>query len=230
MDHNRTSQRALDRLSDYSDESLHRELRRIANAIGKPSLTIGDIETHGRCSYATIKNRFGGLHSALKGAGLNAKDFNRNVSDDELLKELTRIWDLVLTREGRRIYKDDLVKYDSKYSQGPYYRRWGSWIKACEAALDWQPGPIARTIDGIVGSKRSTPRRKRPIPLRTRYQVLRDAGFKCQICGRSPSSTHGLELHVDHMKSEADGGTLDITNLRCCCGDCNLGKGSLTER
>jgi Homing endonuclease associated repeat len=126
MCHNHHSHRVLDRLSDYSNESLLRELRRIASAVGSTTLTLDDIEQHGRCSYALLKQRFGGLSGALKAAGLSAKSFHRNVSDDELLGELARIWDLVLTREGRRPYKDDLVKYKSKFSQGPYYRRWGS--------------------------------------------------------------------------------------------------------
>src|ERR1700693_6226145 len=116
--------RVLDRLADYSDESLLKELRRIASAIGRPFLTLEDVEKHACCRYTLLKQRFGGLTPALKAAGLNAKEFHCNVTDDDLLRELARIWDLVLTHEGRRPYKDDLVKYKSKYSQGPYYRRW----------------------------------------------------------------------------------------------------------
>jgi hypothetical protein len=229
---NYDSHRVLDRLSDYSNASLLKELRRIANAVGRTSLTLEDIEQHCRCSYALLKQRFGGLRGALKAAGLGTSDFHRNVSDDELLRELARIWDLVLTHEGRRPYKDDLVKYKSKFSQGPYYRRWGSWIRACEVLLDWEPKDVddgTQVCDEAVPPSRPVPKRKRSIPLRIRYAILLRDSFTCQICGRSRSSTPGLEVDVDHIISEFDGGTLDPSNLRCLCKDCNLGKGHYSE-
>jgi Homing endonuclease associated repeat/HNH endonuclease len=232
MRQNHNSQRVLDRLSDYSDVSLLKELRRIANALGRTSLTLRDIEEHGRCSYALLKQRFGGLKGAMKAAGLNTQGFHCNVSDGELLSELARIWDLVLTHEGRRPYKDDLVKYKSKFSQGPYYRRRGSWIRACEALLDWEPKTVddsAESHDRAVISSRSTSKHKRAIPLRIRYAILLRDRFTCQLCGRTPSSNPGLEIDVDHIVSERDGGTLDPSNLRCLCKPCNLGKGRYSE-
>jgi hypothetical protein len=92
MQHKNNSLRVLDRLSDYSDKSLLDELRRVANALGRTSFTIRDFEEHGRCSYALLKQRFGGLSGALKAAGLSNPDFHRNVPDEELLRELARIW------------------------------------------------------------------------------------------------------------------------------------------
>ena len=117
------SERILDRLADYSNDSLLKEIRRVAGIVGRQSLTLADIEKHARFSYALLKQRFGGLSAALKAAGLSEREFHRNVSDEDLLRELARIWDLVLTHEGRRPYKGDLVKYKSRFSQGPYYRR-----------------------------------------------------------------------------------------------------------
>jgi hypothetical protein len=233
MRHNHNSQRVLDRLTDYSDESFLNELRRIANIVGRTSLTVEDVEQHGRCSYALLKQRFGGLTRAQKAAGLASRSFHRNVCDDELLTELARIWDLVLRHEGRRLYKDDLAKYKSKYSQGPYYRRWGSWIRACEALLDWEPKTNDNTAQdgaGEVTPLRPAARRKRPIPLRIRYAILLRDRYTCRLCGRSPSSTPGLEVDVDHVVSEADGGSLDPSNLRCLCKPCNLGKGRYSEK
>jgi len=235
MSHDHNSHRVLDRLADYSDQSLLNELRRIASVVGRTSLTLEDVEQHGRCSYALLKQRFGGLTRALKAAGLAGRSFHRNVSDDELLSELARIWDLVLRLEGRRPYVDDLAKYKSNYSRGPYYRRWGSWIKACEALLDWQPktNDNATQVGAGAGELtllRPAARRKRPIPLRIRYAILLRDGFTCQVCGRSPSSTAGLEVDVDHIMSEAEGGSLDPSNLRCLCKPCNLGKGPYSEK
>ena len=221
---------SLDRLSDYSDESLLRELKRIAKLLGKDALTLGDIENHARCSYAILKQRFGGLRQALLRADLSSPPFHRNVSDDELLNELERIWDLVLESEGRRPFRDDLKKYGSRFSQGPYLRRWGSWIRACEALLDRsvQPASLPSAGDevtqGPLTSVRPS-RLKRPIPLKLRYDVLRRDSFRCVKCGRSPATSHGLKLHVDHISPEWSGGPAVMENLRALCDDCNLGRG-----
>jgi hypothetical protein len=224
--------RRLDRLSDYSNESLLDELRRIARVLGRTELTMDDVENHGRCCYEILKKRFGGLHAALKAAGLAAKDINRNVPKEELLRELARIWDLVLTHEGRRPYHSDLTKYHARFSQGPYYRHWGSWIKACEALLEWEGvshGDPVGAADATGDGKQHVPKKKRPIPLRVRYAILLRDRFTCQRCGRSPSATPGLHVDVDHIVSESKGGTLDPVNLRCLSQECNIGKGSLAE-
>jgi len=226
------SHRFIERLSEYSDKALLDELRRIARDVGRTSLTIRDIEKHSRCSYGLLKQRFGGLRRALQFADLGPSDFHRNVSDDELLGELGRIWDLVLKEGRRRPRKEDLARFKSKFSYGPYYRRWRSWVKACEAVMEWEANKSNRSSEPMTRfpqQTRWTPRRKRPIPLKIRYAILLRDRFTCQNCGRSPSSSPGLDVDVDHIKSEADGGTLDPSNLRCLCKDCNIGKGSYSE-
>ena len=126
---------SLNRLSDYSDESLLNEVKRVASLLGSTSFTISEFEENVRGSYAIIK-KICGLSAAIEGAGLGKRDFNRNIPENELLDELERICLLVLENEGRRLYRDDLKIYGSKFSAGPYYQRWGDWISACEAVLD----------------------------------------------------------------------------------------------
>jgi len=232
MTQHKRKTRVLDRLSDYSNESLLVEIRRIAEVVGSSDLTLDDIEKHGRCSYTILKQRFGGLRGALKAAGLEAKDFNRNVTEEQLLHELARIWDLVLTHEGRRPYKNDLAKYHARFSYGPYYRQWGSWIRACEVLLDWEG--VADDVSVETAEKKNEqipdiPKRKRTIPLRIRYAILLRDRFTCQLCGKSPSTTPGFVVDVDHITAESKGGTLDPSNLRCLCRECNVGKGPLDE-
>jgi len=191
-----------------------------------------DVENHGRCCYAVLKKRFGGLHAPLKAAGLTAKHINRDIPKEELLRELARIWDLVLAHEGRRPYHSDLREYHARFSIGLYYRHWGSWIRACEALLEWEGASHnepAGAPDATGDGKQDVPKKKRPIPLRIRYAILLRDRFTCQRCGRSPSTTAGLQVDVDHIVPEAKGGTLDHANLRCLCQECNVGKGSLDE-
>ena len=222
---------SLDRLGDYSDEALLRELSRVAQVLGKDTLTISDIDTHARCSYALLKKRFGGLCPALVKAGLASSPFHRNLSDKELLSELGRVWDKVLESEGRRPYCDDLPKYGCRYSRGSYQRRWGSWLKACEALLERSMDsilPASERNDSeppqVPDSTRSV-RTKRPIPLKLRYKVLKRDDFRCVRCGRLPATHRGVTLHVDHITAESAGGQTVMENLQALCADCNIGKG-----
>ena len=185
-------------------------------------------ETNARCSYAVLKKRFGGLATAISKAKLEPRRFNRNIPDLQLLDELERIWLLVLENEGRRPYRADLKKYESKYSPGPYYDRWGNWIRACEAVLNRPEDQVASTIKDIdSNSKNATKEKyaKRPIPLKLRWQVFQRDNFVCKVCGRSPATHPGVKLHCDHILAEVHGGKTILSNLQTLCDSCNLGKG-----
>jgi hypothetical protein len=225
------NERFLDRLNDYSDESIFSELHRIRTFVGKETVTIEDVEKNGRLSYAVIKKRFGGLRVALIQAGIKTTIAQKHPSTDQLLEDLGAVWDATLTHEGRRPYRRDLRKYGARYSSNTYERHFGSWIKACEALLEWEGSKHNSAILSVTVTEEERPRRKqkRPIPLRIRYAILMRDRFTCKRCGRSPSTTPGLEVDVDHIKPEAKGGTLENSNLQCLCSDCNIGKSDFVE-
>ena len=54
-----------------------------------------------------------------------------------------------------------------------------------------------------------------------RYNVLKDAKFRCELCGVS-ADTKALE--VDHIIPRNKGGTDDISNLQALCYSCNAMK------
>ena len=62
----------------------------------------------------------------------------------------------------------------------------------------------------------------RSIPLKVRHQVFRNAGRRCQQCGKS--AVDGVTLEVDHIMPVSHGGSDDISNLQLLCFDCNRGK------
>ena len=65
--------------------------------------------------------------------------------------------------------------------------------------------------------------KRRAIGKKTRFEVFKRDGFKCQYCGAHPP---GVLLHVDHVLAVAEGGTNVIDNLVTACEPCNLGKGA----
>ncbi len=78
------------------------------------------------------------------------------------------------------------------------------------------------------GKKPAPPPRERKrsaLSLSVRFAVLQRDRFRCVYCGAV-----GVELHVDHRVSVADGGTDDPSNLATACIPCNLGKGRRSVR
>lgn len=65
--------------------------------------------------------------------------------------------------------------------------------------------------------------KRKSISKKTRFEVFKRDGFKCQYCGAHPPS---VLLHVDHIRPVADGGGNDDENLVTACEPCNLGKGA----
>jgi len=61
------------------------------------------------------------------------------------------------------------------------------------------------------------------IPGKTRYEVLKRAKGRCQLCG-IPKEQRFLD--VDHIKPRKAGGTNDIDNLQSLCWKCNAAKGA----
>lgn len=54
-----------------------------------------------------------------------------------------------------------------------------------------------------------------------RFDILRRDGFRCRYCGKQAAEA---ELHVDHLRPRAEGGTDHPSNLVTACADCNGGK------
>jgi ATP adenylyltransferase len=57
----------------------------------------------------------------------------------------------------------------------------------------------------------------------TRYEVLRRAGFRCDLCGISAEER---AIEVDHILPRRHGGTDDLSNFQALCYKCNANKGA----
>jgi diadenosine tetraphosphate (Ap4A) HIT family hydrolase/5-methylcytosine-specific restriction endonuclease McrA len=56
-----------------------------------------------------------------------------------------------------------------------------------------------------------------------RYEILKRAGFRCELCGISADER---AIEVDHILPRKHGGTDDLTNLQALCFKCNANKGA----
>jgi len=82
----------LSRPTDYSDEAIISEIKRVALIVGKP-LTIEKFETNSKYNSSTLRRRFGSWSKCLKQAGVDKSYWTRNSenSTDEIIEELKRV-------------------------------------------------------------------------------------------------------------------------------------------
>jgi hypothetical protein len=206
-----------------SDENLIADLRRVARELGTNSVAYRRYEELGHYSTFTQRKRFGNWNEALRRAGPEIS--NRiNLPDEELFENILMLWQ----RFGRQPRRREVDSSLSTISQDPYNRRFGSWMNALRAFVDYANGTGAELADHQVevpiGGQHKTPR---DFSLRLRWIVLQRDHFKCCACGASPAIALGVELHVDHIYPWEKGGETVAENLRTLCSKCNLGKSSL---
>ncbi len=60
-----------------------------------------------------------------------------------------------------------------------------------------------------------------PVPDSLYYQVLKESGGRCALCGATKKER---PLHVDHIKPRSRGGKNELANLQVLCIACNLAK------
>lgn len=212
----------LSRVSGFpaQDDELLADLRGVAGLLQGLTVTQAQYSKYGTYDCSTHVRRFGSWNQALLKAGLLLS--NRvNISDEQLFENLFQLWRYY----GRQPRRCELADDPSTISQSPYNRRFGSWIAALEAFVDYANSTEVDSLE-IAANRTIELSRKtgRNPSLRLRWQVLQRDRFTCCGCGVSPARTSGIELQVDHKISWSKGGETIIENLQTLCSLCNLGK------
>lgn len=215
-----------------SDEELLEDLRQVAKALGRETITMAEYEGFGKVHPSTIQRRFGSWPTALKSAGLQPSRSKLGISDDELFENIKSLWvDL-----GRQPRYGEVKAPSSSFSVGTYENRFGSWSKALARFVEWvnsdSPDQFKENVESLDQAHKPTPapsakrRTRREISDRQRFRILVRDGFRCKACGASPLIQSGVELHVDHILPWSKGGETTDDNLESKCKQCNLGKGN----
>lgn len=210
-------------------------MKRVSKALVKETISTKDYSEHGKYRVQTTLSRFGSWNDALNLAELQSTDY-KVISDTDLFEEIERIW----VNKGSQPTTTDIRNGISKYSLNTYLRRFGGWRSALKSFLDYinedyvlqeNPQTSKKEKAQIIKPNKSVPQHltSRDPNLRLKFLVMKRDNFKCCMCGRSPATTVGLELHIDHIIPWSKGGETVLDNLQTLCSDCNLGKSNLSE-
>lgn len=213
---------------NISDDDLISDLINVRLKLEKERITKEEYSIHGKFSKGTIEKRFGTWNKALLKAGLSLNT-QFDISDEELFQNIEEVW-IKLGRQPR--YSE--FRYPlSKYSVGPYEKRFGGWIKALQKFVEYINSETKdEQSDKILEPQKEIKKElikhktKREISDRLRFRILMRDGFTCKSCGKSPVKERDVELHVDHILPWSKGGETVPENLETKCKKCNLGKGN----
>ena len=231
-----------------TDGVLLKDMVLQAQRLGKDTITSSEYEALGQHGASIIKSRFSSWEKALSLAGLQPTGFHHTISDEELLREIERVWIAL----GRQPTTTDIRGGISKYSLASYSSKFGGWRKALEAFIEWinsdrpdgkttiSHDNKSHTVDtddiSIIQLKdiqetlhnNEKHQTTRTVGDRLRFKVLLRDNFKCCACGASPAKNPSIVLHIDHIIPWSKGGETTLDNLQTLCSKCNLGKSDLT--
>lgn len=217
---------SIKRYSEYSDGELIEQLQAYARQM-TVSFISGDAFSQATgISQTTICRHFCTWKEMCRRAGL-APRYDRTCDREDLLNNLERVWQIL----GRQPRAKEIKQPLSPISISRYQKVFNKpWYNICVEYLAWKSGVSASEIECEARSPtpeadhRRNHATRRGVSLSLRYEVLIRDSFRCVKCGRSPATETGVQLHIDHAISWANGGETVLANLQTLCSDCNLGK------
>lgn len=205
-----------------TEAQLIEDLKRVAVQIGGNTVSQPQYSLHGRYDMRNLSRRLGGWDAALSAAGLGPSPYHGEYTDERLFANILTLWQ----HFGRQPRRAELAFAPSEISQSPYQRRFGSWTAALEAFVAWANAAEA-SVSSSTSADSDKRRTARDPSLRLRFKVLLRDRFTCCGCGKSPATSPGTILHVDHIVPWSKGGETVFENLRAMCSHCNLGKSNV---
>jgi 5-methylcytosine-specific restriction endonuclease McrA len=212
-------------------EIIINELKNVAKILGTNCFSQKEFSEYSYIGRSLFSRKFGSFSKLMKEIGFEIPLKSRKYTDDERFENLLNVW----TFYERQPNYAEMKKAPSKVGPKAYVVRWGSWKKALLVFLekinnDLQKNYTPKINENEIKMKDNSivtvknKEEKREIPLGLRFDILKRDNYKCTVCGRSPSSTFGIELHIDHIIPYSKGGKTNRENLKTLCNQCNIGK------
>lgn len=137
----------------------------------------------------------------------------------ELSEDVKIIWELRYLKPKASVGTWEEIANELKYSKTSLLRIREKYLFNIAQYIGYVEFDYEEPTD--VAS--STIKKERNVSIKTRFNVLKRDGFKCNYCGRNPHEDN-VKLHVDHIQPLSKGGSNNIDNLVTACEECNIGK------
>lgn len=125
----------------------------------------------------------------------------------------------VYAMPGKRLVDAGLIERD-----GDRYRLSTIFDGLSDAQLEEIRGILVSRIDDYLGlTDPFNTNAREYIPGKSRFEVLKRAGNRCELCG---ISNQERQLDVDHIRPVSKGGSNDESNFQVLCRKCNAQKGN----
>ncbi len=121
-------------------QEIIQEIQRIANKVSPRPITQEDFKKESIIPFGTLRYQFGTFSNAIVAAGLKPNPQGipisgyKKLSDNDLLKEIARLWDLTGYRPT-----ESILNSKGNFSTRPYRKRWGSFNNAVDEFINNNP-------------------------------------------------------------------------------------------
>lgn len=216
-----------------SKQALIEDLQTVAKQLNTTSITITQYEQYGKYGRSCARTYFNTWANALKEANLQPTGFHTaGITDAELFEDIANVWLKIGKQPSIRHFKATGL---SKYGATTYTRHFGSWNNALKQFAQAMQNPQADNKTQEPQEPQQTQpqthtyqhRTPRDPNYRLKYQVMMRDQCRCRICGKSPATTPGVQLEIDHIIPYSKGGETTLDNLQTLCTKCNKGKSNL---
>jgi hypothetical protein len=114
---------------NISEETLLQDLIEVSKRLGKDCIGEREYNSNGQYSSGTFRRRFGSWSQALEKAGLKANNW-QNVTDESYLQDIRLVAESLGKKSVTQAEYNDLGKYSSSAASAKF----GTWLKALQAA------------------------------------------------------------------------------------------------
>ncbi|TAF13106.1 MAG: HNH endonuclease [Alphaproteobacteria bacterium] len=132
----------LNRLKEYSKESIIQEIQRVAHEVNGNSLSISVFQKRSKCSIQSVRRKFGSWQTALNEAGLSHLYSGQPVTEKMLAQKSKQLNDQEIINELKRVAElqknipltTEFFKQHSNIGLEVLRNRFGSWKQALSKA------------------------------------------------------------------------------------------------
>lgn len=206
----------IDKTNKITDEDIINDLLHVKNDIlKKDTIIFREYKQYGKYGKKAIENHFGTWNNLLDKLQIPKTRICQHLTKEEIFLIIEKLW-LKLERQPNLRDFEIMTNHTKKI----IISNFGKWSTCLKEFVKWE-NKNSKNLNINSTIKHKTPREASKS---LRFDVFKRDNFKCVICGKSPSTTPGLELHLDHIKPYSLGGETILDNLQTLCSDCNLGK------